>query len=137
VAGPLVARLGKGGILIKGGWVGASGGEFTSFLSADQEGDAVDAITEEVMQIISRELKIPLERLTPDTALQDLGVESLDLIEIIFALEEKFDINIPYDANEAAVAGNADSSRDGLGKLETIEQISAAVKGLMDAKTAA
>jgi acyl carrier protein len=55
----------------------------------------VEAITDEVMQIIARELKIPPERLAPDTALQDLGVESLDLIEIIFALEEKFDISIP------------------------------------------
>ena len=89
------------------------------------------------MQIIARELKIPLERLTPHTALQDLGVESLDLIEIIFALEEKFDISIPYNANEAAATGNADSTQGGLGKLETIDQISAAVKGLVGAKTPA
>jgi len=91
----------------------------------------VAAITDEVRQIIARELKIPIERLTPDTTLQDLGVQSLDLIEIIFALEEKFDISIPYNANEA------DAARAGLGKLETIGQISAAVKGLIDAKTSA
>ena len=46
------------------------------------------AITDEVRQIVSKQLKIPLDRLTPDTALQDLGVESLDLIEMVFALEE-------------------------------------------------
>jgi acyl carrier protein len=97
----------------------------------------VDPITEDVMQIISRELKIPIERVTPDTALQDLGVESLDLIEIIFALEEKFDINIPYNANEAATAGMEQSARVGLGDLRTIAQISTAVKGLMQAKTTA
>ena len=97
----------------------------------------MEAITEDVMQIIARELKIPLERLAPDTALQDLGVESLDLIEIIFALEEKFDISIPYNANETATAGSGDATQGGLGKLETIEQISAAVKGLVGAKTAA
>jgi acyl carrier protein len=108
-----------------------------SLLAADQGSDSVEAITDEVMQIIAQELKIPLERLAPDTALQDLGVESLDLIEIIFALEEKFDISIPYNANETAAAGGADSTQGGLGKLETIEQISAAVKGLVGAKTAA
>ncbi len=97
----------------------------------------MEAITDEVRQIIARELKIPLERLTPDTTLRDLGVESLDLIEIIFALEEKFDINIPYNANEAAAAGAGEASRAGLGKLETIGQISAAVKGLIDTKTSA
>jgi acyl carrier protein len=95
----------------------------------------VEAITKEVMQIISKELKIPIERLSPETALQDLGVESLDLIEIIFALEEKFDISIPYNANEAAAAGKEGASRAGLGSLQTIGHISAAVKGLMDAKT--
>ena len=97
----------------------------------------MEAITDEVMQIISKQLKIPLERLTPDTALRDLGVESLDLIEIIFALEEKFDISIPYNANEVAAAGKGEFSAVGLGKLETITQISAAVKGLMVAKTSA
>jgi acyl carrier protein len=97
----------------------------------------VEAIADEVRQIISKQLKIPLERLTPDTALQDLGVESLDLIEIIFALEEKFDISIPYNANEVAAADKGEFSRTGLEKFETISQISAAVKGLMDAKTSA
>jgi acyl carrier protein len=97
----------------------------------------VDAITDEVRQIIARELKVPVERVTPGTRLQDLGVESLDLIEIIFALEEKFDINIPYNANEAAAADSQVAARAGLGKLETIGEISTAVKGLIETKTSA
>ena len=97
----------------------------------------MEAITDTVMQIISRELKIPLERLSPATALQDLGVESLDLIEIIFALEEEFDISIPYNANEPTSPGKEGASQGGLGKLETIEQISAAVKSLVDRKPSA
>jgi len=100
-------------------------------------GDAVVGITDDVRQVISKQLKIPLERLTPDTALQDLGVESLDLIEIIFALEEKFDISIPFNANEAAITANGKSSKIALGDFRTIAQISAAVKGLMDAKPSA
>jgi acyl carrier protein len=94
----------------------------------------VQTITDEVGQIVSRELKIPLERLTPDTPLQDLGVESLDLIELIFALEDKFDISIPYNANVGTTAGKAGPANAGTGKLTTIAQISAAVKGLLDAK---
>ena len=31
--------------------------------------------------------------------LEDLGLESLDAVEMIFDLEEKFDIEIPYNAN--------------------------------------
>lgn len=94
----------------------------------------VQAITDEVTQIISRQLKIPFERLPPNAVLLELGLESLDLIEIIFALEERFNINIPYNANEAATAGNEKFAIMGLGKLETVEQITAAVKGLVDAK---
>ena len=89
------------------------------------------------MQIISRELKIPVDRLSPGTALQDLGVESIDLIEIIFALEEEFDISIPYNANEAAGTGKGEASQNGLGKLETIDQIAAAVSSLVDKKSPA
>ncbi len=97
----------------------------------------MEAITDTVIQIISRELKIPVDRLSPGTALQDLGAESLDLIEIIFALEEEFDISIPYNANEAAGAGNGVASPDGFGKLETIGQIAAAVTRLIDSKSSA
>ena len=94
----------------------------------------MDAIAEGVKQIISSELNIPIERLTPDTELNDIGVTSLDLIFIIFALEEKFNISIPYNAAEVAAANTRTSSKVGLGKLETIAQVSAAVKGLMDAQ---
>ena len=139
--GGLVARPKPGGILtvIGGGRCLAAvlGWRFTGFLLAHQGGESVEAVTDEVRQIIAKELKIPVEPLTADTKLQDLGVESLDLIEIIFALEERFDISIPYNANEAPAAGTADAAEPGLGKLETIGQISAAVKGLIDAKTAA
>jgi acyl carrier protein len=97
----------------------------------------VETIMDGVRQIISKELKIPLERITPDTALQNIGVESLDLIEIIFALEEKFNVSIPYNANETAAAGKGEPAGAALGKLETISQISMAVQGLVDAKTPA
>ena len=112
-------------------------GECIGIPAANQGGDSVESVIDEVRRIIARELNVPLERLTPDTALPDLGVESLDLIEIIFALEEKFDISIPYNANDAAATDNRESSMAGLGKFETIDQISTAVKGLVDAKTSA
>jgi acyl carrier protein len=98
---------------------------------------SVEEITEQVRQIIAKGLKIPVERLTPETSLQDLGVASLDSIEIVFALEEKFDIDIPYNANDTTAADNGASIKGGLGQLETVAQIAAAVKGLLDAKTAA
>jgi acyl carrier protein len=124
--------------LAKGRWWsrdGADGGDCAAFPSANQGGASMDSIADEIRQIIAKALKIPIEQLTPQSRLQDLGVESLDMIEIIFALEEKFDINIPYNANEAAATDKRESSIFGAGKLETIDQISTAVKGLIDAKT--
>ena len=94
----------------------------------------MEPVLDEVRLIISRQLKIPVERLTEEAKLLDLGVESLDFIEIVFALEEKFDISIPYNANETSTVGKGESSPVGSGKFETIAQISAAVKTLLDAK---
>ncbi len=38
--------------------------------------------------------------ITPETLLDDLGIDSLDQIELIFELEEHFDVTLPYNANE-------------------------------------
>jgi acyl carrier protein len=59
------------------------------------------AIIDDVRSIIANSLKLPVEKLTPETRLDDLGAESLDVIEIVFALEEKYDIAIPLRADEA------------------------------------
>jgi len=59
------------------------------------------AIIDDVRTIIAQSLKIPVERVTPATHLEELGAESLDVIEIVFALEEKFDISVPLRAEEA------------------------------------
>ena len=97
----------------------------------------MEPIIESVRQIIAKVLKIPVERLAPDTALQNIGVESLDLIEIIFALEEKFNISIPYNANETGGARPAESTTVQLNRFETISQISMAVQRLVNARTPA
>lgn len=38
--------------------------------------------------------------IAPETRLDDLGIDSLDQIELIFELEEHFDVSLPYNANE-------------------------------------
>ncbi len=66
------------------------------------------AITDDVRSIIAQSLKIPVEQLTPETRLEDLGAESLDVIEIVFALEEKYDIAIPLRADDATRVTKSD-----------------------------
>ena len=60
------------------------------------------AIIDDVRSIIGKSLNIPVEQLTPDKRLDELGAESLDVIEIVFALEEKYDIAIPLQGSDAS-----------------------------------
>lgn len=56
---------------------------------------------DQVAEIIGKQLQRDPSEFTPDTNLEDEGVESLDVIEITFALEETFHIDIPLNANDA------------------------------------
>lgn len=81
-------------------------------------------IGDDVRLVISKVMKIPLEGLTDDTKLEELGAESLDVIEMAFELEEKFDIAISLSP-----------------KLEgrlftTVDDVAQEVKKLVDAKAA-
>jgi len=90
-------------------------------------------IIDDVRAIISKSLKIPIERLTPDARLDELGAESLDVIEIVFDLEEKFNITIPFKADEGSRASKA---ADGNGEMQfsTVGDIADMVKKLVEAK---
>jgi acyl carrier protein len=47
-----------------------------------------------VIDIIAQKLKIDKSTITPNSTLQDLGADSLDMVEIIMKLEEQFGIEI-------------------------------------------
>jgi acyl carrier protein len=52
-----------------------------------------------VIEIIAKKKRVAKPTVDLSDRLADLGVESLDAVEMIFDLEEKFDIEIPYNAN--------------------------------------
>lgn len=65
------------------------------------------------------------------------GRESLDVIEIVFALEEKFDITIPLKADEATRLTTADKSGSGQDMpFSTVGDVAEIVQKLIAAKTA-
>jgi acyl carrier protein len=92
------------------------------------------AVDNEVRQIISKALKIPVEKLTPETKLEDIGAESLDVIEIMFEIEEKFDISIPLKPNPGS---SASDPKSGELPFTTIGEVTAAVTNLVEAKARA
>ncbi|MEO0667997.1 MAG: acyl carrier protein [Pseudomonadota bacterium] len=53
-----------------------------------------------VVDIIAEQAVLEPGDVTMDSTLDDLGIDSLGLVESIFAIEEEFDISIPFNANE-------------------------------------
>jgi acyl carrier protein len=66
-------------------------------------------IAEKVKQIVVDQLSVEDEaELTMETSFQDLDADSLDVVELIMALEEEFDIEIPdEDAEKLTTVGAA------------------------------
>ncbi|HEY4146057.1 acyl carrier protein [Pinirhizobacter sp.] len=59
-----------------------------------------DPIESRVFDIIAKSAGVDREKITAETTLKDLGLGSLDAIEVIFDIEEAFDIHLPdQDAN--------------------------------------
>lgn len=56
-------------------------------------------VTNDVIAIIAKKKRVDKPTVELTDRLEDLGLESLDAVEMIFDLEEKFDIEIAYNAN--------------------------------------
>ncbi len=55
---------------------------------------------DKIRAIISEQLDIDESEITPDTTLEDLGVDSLDLVDIVMDIEDEFELEVPDDALE-------------------------------------
>jgi len=54
-----------------------------------------DELAERVLSVIAASKRIPRERVTLDGTLEDLGLDSFDQLNLLFALESEFNISIP------------------------------------------
>ena len=52
-----------------------------------------------VIAIIAEQAVLDPSDVSPESTLEDLGMDSLGLVESIFAIEEAFDISVPFNAN--------------------------------------
>ena len=54
---------------------------------------------DKVKEIIANQLSIDVDKLTENTNIsEDLGADSLDLVEILMSLEDEFKVSIPDEA---------------------------------------
>jgi len=67
------------------------------------------SVQEQVIQILAEQAVLEPSDVTLDSTLDQLGIDSLGLVECIFAIEEAFDIQVPFNANDPE-AGDFDIS---------------------------
>lgn len=57
---------------------------------------------DEILDIVAQKAMLDRSKLTRDAKLRDLNVSSLDMVEVMFALEDKFGVELPFNANTNA-----------------------------------
>ncbi|MFT4619771.1 MAG: acyl carrier protein [Sulfitobacter sp.] len=80
------------------------------------------SVQDKVVAIIAEQAVLETSDVTLTATLDDLGIDSLGLVESIFAIEEAFDIQVPFNANEPT-----DSNFD----ISSVAAIVKAVEGLV------
>jgi len=59
----------------------------------------MSTLEDKLFEIVVDKTGLARERLSREANIKDLEISSLDFVEIVFAVEEEFDIEIPYNAN--------------------------------------
>ena len=54
---------------------------------------------DKVIAIIAEQAILDPSDVQPESTLEELGIDSLGLVESIFAIEEEFDVTVPFNAN--------------------------------------
>ena len=62
-------------------------------------------IADRVVAIIAEQAVLDISDVHLSSTLESLGIDSLGLVEAIFAIEEAFDISVPFNANEPDKSG--------------------------------
>ena len=55
---------------------------------------------QKVAAIIAEQAMVEPDTIKPETTIADLGLDSLAVVEVVFGIEEAFDITVPYNAND-------------------------------------
>ena len=79
----------------------------------------MDEVAADTMAIIAKRLPADRHDLSMTDRLEDLGIDSFTAVEMIFDLEEKFDVQISFNANES------------MSDLVTVGDVVAAIKKLV------
>ncbi|MED5532024.1 MAG: acyl carrier protein [Pseudomonadota bacterium] len=85
-------------------------------------------IQETVINILAEQTLLDPKDISENSALDSIGIDSLALVEIIFSIEETFNITIPFNANDPS-----NSTFD----ISSVNSIVGAVEKLIDSSATA
>ncbi len=85
-----------------------------------------DELIQRVLTVIANVKRIPRESVTIDRSFEELGIDSMDGVEILFALENEFNITIP-DEQAKSIRGIREMA-EGVDKLVAAKTDAAAGK---------
>ena len=84
-----------------------------------------DSVKDQVIAILAEQAILDPSDVSMDMTLEELGIDSLGLVESIFAIEEAFDVSVPFNAN---APGESDFD------ISTVAAIVAGVERLISEK---
>lgn len=58
-------------------------------------------LADRVRKVIAKQMRIPVENVTIDSTFEQLGIDSLDGVNLLFEVEEEFDISIDDDESRS------------------------------------
>ena len=79
-----------------------------------------DDLIQRVRTVIANSQRMPVEKISIDSSFQELGIDSMDAVNILFGLESEFDINIPDEETK---------------DIRTVRQMAEGVEKLLAAKS--
>ena len=85
-----------------------------------------NSVKETVIEILAEQALLETKDVCDNSSLESLGIDSLALVEVIFSLEESFDITIPFNANDPG-STNFD--------ISSVSSVVSAVESIIESST--
>ena len=85
-----------------------------------------NSVKETVIEILAEQALLETKDVYDNSSLESLGIDSLALVEVIFSLEESFDITIPFNANDPG-STNFD--------ISSVSSVVSAVESIIESST--
>jgi acyl carrier protein len=79
----------------------------------------MDTTLQRLSDLLVRDYRVERERLTPDAPLQDLGIDSLGTVELLWSVEDLFAIQLPHDPPALSTLGEVARYVDALVAQQT------------------